>query len=217
MNAKEIYELNDRNGKAPGQWLGLKSTKKLLSKGNDDLYYNKVNEEYVFSELLLKEYEKSFNNSNNTIDRQLTDTATDEPNNNINNTIDRQLAWHDVVYEEFKKELKEDDFNYVFKKSTELLTGYTTQKLYTQFGVADLWNDATIEVKEAYAALFGVILVEYRGYNRKADKYYFDGIMHKYGILTHPSVILSRTRCLFKCEGFNVMLNNKQVLSKVSA
>jgi len=215
MNAKEMYNKHDKQGKAPGQWLALKETKKLLDKDHDALYFNKVKDEYVFSEQLLSAYEEHLKNNSNTIDRQLTEKAEPSSSKNNNNTNDRQLTWEEQVYSQFKSELGDDLFKDFFNKTIETILGITVSKLYKDYGVKDVWKESSTELKQVYSAFFCMLLVELRCYKKKITPIILRRWLSIHGEVLHTSKIISRTKVLFEGEDYKVMFNNRLTLSKV--
>lgn len=59
INANELYENNNKEGKSPGQWLALKSTKKLLEQA--DFQHEKTDDCYLFDKQLAFHYEYHLN------------------------------------------------------------------------------------------------------------------------------------------------------------
>jgi len=215
MNAKELYVKYDKSGKAPGQWLGLKSTKKLLDKDHDALYFNKVKDEYVFSEQLLNAYEEHLNNNSNTIDRQLAEKAEPSSLKNNNNTNDRQLRWEAQVYSELKDFLGDEMFFKLLDKSTQSIFGISASKLFKDYGVKDVWKEASPELKQVFGAFFCMALVELKAYKKKIDPYLIRQLMSSYSEILHVSKIIKRTKEVFIGEDHKVVFNNRMTLSKV--
>ena len=54
INANEIYENNNKDGKSPGQWLSLKATKKIIEAA--DLTFEKTEDCYLFDKQLAFHY-----------------------------------------------------------------------------------------------------------------------------------------------------------------
>jgi len=203
INASKYYDESNKEFKAPGQWVSLKSTKQLIDEDKKSRFYNKKSNEYFFSEELMSSY-KEYSQS--------------EVKQEVKKEVKTEVMseeWFEIIYKEAKDFFSAEDFKYIESKAFQSLLGVALQYLYKDLAVKNPWELATKEVKEAIGGFLAPVLVECKSYTRKFDKHYLDIVSGKYNEALSRHLVISRTKTLFQGQDFKVVINHKNNVVKV--
>lgn len=189
MNAQEVYESFDRIGKAPGQFVQMKAVKNKIKK-NETFFFNKVDDQYIFSNDLLNYYKESFS--------------------------PKQEEWFDIVYKEAEEKIGEN-FDYLLNKAYKRLIGQSKASLSSEFKIPDVWEASHPQVKKSIASFLAPILNEVTVYNRPFGQNYLDRLYSKYVEALSPHLVTDVTKTILTHDGHSIVFNHLRRLTKVSA
>lgn len=202
ISASKYYDESNKDFKAPGQWVSLKSTKKFIDEDKKSRFYNKKSNEYFFSEELMSSYKEYSQSEVKQEEKQEVKTES-------------KPEWFELVYEEAKDFFSDEDFRYIETKAFQTLLGISFQYLYKDLTINNPWDTSVKEVKESIGGFLAPVLVECKSYTRKFDKHYLDNVSGKYSEALSRHLVISRTKTLFETEDFKVVINHKNNIVKV--
>lgn len=202
-NATEYYKTSDKILKAPGQWVALSETKKMLKTNEANMFFNKKGGEYFFSPELFNQYINAVDTSKKKIQTKRSETQS-KP---------QEQKWFDAVYKNYTKVMKEKDVKLINDRVYQRITGLSPSAIYRKFGVRNLWEESSDEIKEVVAAFVAPIAIEVTS-QKGAGSHYINSMMVRYDDLLNRNVVFSKSRIVFNNENFRVVMNKHNVLAK---